>query len=179
MAKEKRADGLLYSILQNTLQRYNTPHSIWHLLAFSIAKMGENMRLTNGYSVFYNHWKIFQNFPATEQKSPLQSSVKQLENQAGLPLTSRDARRVRPHQTAYSIGKRVNEGRRASVPAKWNAIRKIKRPQSPPRITDYRLQLFWNSHAPLSVRHKKNFIIIITYFLYYFSSLWLIKINKL
>ena len=52
----------------------------------------------------------------------------QLENQAGLPLTSRDARRVRPHQTAYSIGKRVNEGRtrRASVPAKWNAIRKIK-----------------------------------------------------
>ena len=67
----------------------------------------------------------------------------QLENQAGLPLTGRDAR-VRPHQTAYSIGKRVNEGRtrRASVPAKWNAIRKIKRLQSPPRITDYRLQLF-------------------------------------
>jgi DNA topoisomerase IB len=35
----------------------------------------------------------------------------QLENQAGLPLTGRDARRVRPHQSAYSIGKRVNEGR--------------------------------------------------------------------
>ena len=68
----------------------------------------------------------------------------QLENQAGLPSTGRGARRVRPHQTAYSIGKRVNGGRtrRASVPAKWNAIRKIKRLQSPPRITDYRLQLF-------------------------------------
>ena len=35
----------------------------------------------------------------------------QLENQAGLPLTGRDARRVRPPQSAYSIGKRVNEGR--------------------------------------------------------------------
>ena len=35
----------------------------------------------------------------------------QLENQAGLPSTGRDARCVRPHQTAYSFGKRVNEGR--------------------------------------------------------------------
>ena len=43
-------------------------------------------------------------------------------------LWDSSARRVRPHQTAYSIGKRVNEGRthRACVPAKWNAIRKIK-----------------------------------------------------
>ena len=72
--------------------------------------------------------KFFKISQQPNKKSPLQSSVKQLENQAGLPLTSRDARRVRPHQSAYSIGKRVNEGhtRRASVPAKWNAIRKIK-----------------------------------------------------
>ena len=43
-------------------------------------------------------------------------------------LWDSSARRVRPHQTAYSIGKCVNEGRthRACVPAKWNAIRKIK-----------------------------------------------------
>ena len=50
---------------------------------------------------------------------------------------------------------------------------------TPPRITDYRLQLFWNSHAPLCVRHIKIFIIIITYSLYYFSSFWRIKIKKL
>ena len=61
---------LCIASLRFLLQRYNTRHPTWHLLAFSIAKMGENMRLTNGYSVFYNQWKNFQNFSATAQKSP-------------------------------------------------------------------------------------------------------------
>ena len=30
-------------------------------------------------------------------------------------MTGRDARRMRPHQTAYSIGKRVNEGHTDAV----------------------------------------------------------------
>ena len=64
------------------------------------------------------------------------------EIQARPPLTCRDARCVRPHQSAYSIGKRVNEGRtrRASVPAKGNAIRKSSDTSNPLlalQITDY------------------------------------------
>ena len=51
----RKAVVLCYLYSQSQVQRYNKRHPAWHLLAFSIAKMGENMRLTNGYSVFYNH----------------------------------------------------------------------------------------------------------------------------
>ena len=96
------------------VQSYNTPHPICHLLSFSIAKKRAKIHAYQIDIQTVRSAKKFQNSPATAH--------------AGLHLTSTDARRVRPHQTAYSIGKRVNEGRtrRASVPAKWNAIRKIK-----------------------------------------------------
>ena len=112
MAKEKRADGLLYSILQNTLQRYNTPHSIWHLLAFSIQKICKKSPINNYHSTNYNRKNIFQNFP--------------LFVRAESQLAGRDARCVliKRHvpseyykQTTYAF-----RTHRASLPAKWTSL---------------------------------------------------------
>ena len=50
------------------LQSYNTPRTIWQLLAFSIRKLGENKRVNNGYSTLYKHKNIFGNFPVVWAK---------------------------------------------------------------------------------------------------------------
>ena len=114
MAKEKRADGLLYSILQNTLQRYNTPHSIWHLLAFSIQKICKKLPTNSYHSTNYNRKNIFQNFPLFVRT----------ESQ----LAGRDARRVRPPQAECPVGILqanhvcIQDARTASLPAKWTSL---------------------------------------------------------
>ena len=45
------------------MQSYKPHHPIWHLLSFSIRKMGENKRVNNRYSTLYKCKNIFENFP--------------------------------------------------------------------------------------------------------------------
>ena len=71
------------------MQRYNTPNPIWHLLSFSIRKIGKNKRVNNRYSTSYKRKNIFENFPVVRAN--------------GTHLTGTDARRVRPHQAPYPL----------------------------------------------------------------------------
>ena len=52
-ASRKAVNRSTLTVPRLQVQSYTPPHPTWHLLAFSIAKMGENMRLTNRHSVFY------------------------------------------------------------------------------------------------------------------------------
>ena len=52
------------------MQRYNTREAVCHLLSFSIAKIGKNQYLINGYSVSYKLRKKIKKRTATTQASP-------------------------------------------------------------------------------------------------------------
>ena len=62
-ASRKAVNRSTLTVPRLQVQSYTPPHPTWHLLAFSIRKMGKNKHVNNRYSTPYKRKNIFRNFP--------------------------------------------------------------------------------------------------------------------
>ena len=134
------------------LQRYNTPHPLWHLLAFSIRKMGKNKHVINRYSTPYKRKNIFENFPVVRANGTHFDRY-------GRTARASSSSAISPFVTSQAYHAYAFRGPRT--------IRTY--PPLALQITDYS---YFKTHIlPLCVKQKKiYYIYIITYFLYYFRD---------